>query len=104
MLNALNTIVAISTAFGAGGIGIVRISGQLALKIGEQVSRSSLVPRVASFHSFKDSQDNLIDQGLILFFPAPNSFTGEDISEEEMGEWVDATIDIIVSEVLFTTL
>ena len=81
MLNALNTIVAISTAFGAGGIGIVRISGQLALKIGEQVSRSNLVPRVASFHSFKDSQDNLIDQGLILFFPAPNSFTGEDIIE-----------------------
>ena len=81
MLNASNTIVAISTAFGAGGIGIVRISGSLALKIGEQVSRAQLTPRVASFHSFKDSQDNLIDQGLTLFFPAPNSFTGEDIIE-----------------------
>ena len=81
MLNASNTIVAISTAIGAGGIGIVRISGELALKIGEQVSRSVLVPRIANFHSFKDSQDNLIDQGLILFFPAPNSFTGEDIIE-----------------------
>ncbi|MAS00314.1 MAG: tRNA uridine-5-carboxymethylaminomethyl(34) synthesis GTPase MnmE [Nitrosomonadales bacterium] len=81
MLNALNTIAAISTAVGNGGIGVVRISGELSLKIGEGISGSKLIPRVANFHNFKDSQDNLIDQGLILFFPAPNSFTGEDIIE-----------------------
>ena len=81
MLNGSNTIAAISTAPGAGGIGVVRISGPLALLIGEKISGATLLPRVANFHSFKNSNGALIDQGLILFFSAPNSFTGEDIIE-----------------------
>jgi len=81
MLNGSKTIAAISTASGAGGIGVVRISGPLALEIGQKISGGILPPRVANFHSFKDLNGTLIDQGLILFFPAPNSFTGEDIIE-----------------------
>ena len=81
MLNASKTIAAISTAPGAGGIGVVRISGPVALEIGQKISSSKLLPRIANFHSFKDLNGSLIDQGLILFFPAPNSFTGEDIVE-----------------------
>jgi len=81
MLNGSKTIAAISTASGAGGIGVVRISGSLALEIGQKISGGILPPRVANFHSFKDLNGTLIDQGLILFFPAPNSFTGEDIIE-----------------------
>ena len=81
MLNGSKTIAAISTASGAGGIGVVRISGPLALEIGQKISGGILPPRVANFHSFKDLNGTLIDQGLILFFSAPNSFTGEDIIE-----------------------
>ncbi|MDA9211001.1 tRNA uridine-5-carboxymethylaminomethyl(34) synthesis GTPase MnmE [Methylophilaceae bacterium] len=81
MLNASKTIAAISTAAGAGGIGVIRISGPLALKIGKKISGGELLPRIANFKSFKDLNGSLIDQGLILFFPAPNSFTGEDIIE-----------------------
>ncbi len=81
MLNASKTIAAISTAMGAGGIGVIRISGPLALEIGQKICGSTLIPRVANFHSFKDSNGSLIDQGLILFFSEPNSFTGEDIIE-----------------------
>ena len=81
MLNATKTIAAISTASGAGGIGVVRLSGPLALEIGQQISGSNLKPRIANFHCFKDLNGSLIDQGLILFFPGPNSFTGDDIIE-----------------------
>jgi len=81
MLNGSNTIVAISTAPGAGGIAVVRVSGPLALEIGQKISGAILVPRIANFHNFKDLNGTLIDQGLILFFSAPHSFTGEDIIE-----------------------
>ena len=81
MLNGSNTIAAISTAPGAGGIGVVRVSGPLALEIGQKISGAILVPRIADFHNFKDLNGTLIDQGLILFFSAPHSFTGEDIIE-----------------------
>ena len=81
MLNGSNTIAAISTAHGAGGIGVVRVSGPLALEIGQKISGAILAPRVANFHNFKDLNGTLIDQGLILFFSAPHSFTGEDIIE-----------------------
>jgi len=81
MLNGSNTIAAISTAPGVGGIGVVRISGPLALEIGQKISGSTLLPRIANFHNFKAINGTLIDQGLILFFSAPNSFTGEDIIE-----------------------
>ena len=81
MLNASKTIAAISTAMGAGGIGVIRISGPLALEIGQKICGATLIPRAANFHSFRDLNGSLIDQGLILFFSEPNSFTGEDIIE-----------------------
>ena len=81
MLNDSNTIAAISTPIGAGGIGVIRISGSLALKIGQKISGAKLLPRIANFYSFKDLQGSLIDQGLVLFFPAPNTFTGEEVVE-----------------------
>ena len=81
MLSDLNTIAAISTPMGSGGIGVIRVSGRIAKEIGEKVTGKKLLPRVANFHSFKDLKGNLIDQGLVLFFSAPNSFTGENIVE-----------------------
>jgi len=81
MLNESSTIVAVSTAAGAGGIGVVRLSGTKALEIAQGLCSRKIIPRYAGFHSFIHSDTTTIDQGIVLYFPAPNSFTGEDIIE-----------------------
>ncbi len=76
------TIVAVTTPPGRGGVGIIRLSGQIAYSIALQLSQNSLLlPRTAYYRSFYNAQHELIDQGLILYFKAPNSFTGEDVIE-----------------------
>lgn len=76
-----DVIAAIATAPGRGGIGVVRISGpnlsSLAATLGGKVPEA----RMASFTRFRAADDGLIDEGLLLYFPAPNSFTGEDVIE-----------------------
>ena len=77
----MDTIAAIATATGLGGVGIVRISGQNAAKIGENIVKSLPKPRIAEYMSFLDAEDETIDMGIALYFVAPHSFTGEDIVE-----------------------
>ncbi|NQW80542.1 MAG: tRNA uridine-5-carboxymethylaminomethyl(34) synthesis GTPase MnmE, partial [Polaromonas sp.] len=74
-------IVAIATAPGRGAVGIVRISGKALAPIVESLCGRSLMPRQASYLPFKDARGKVIDQGLALYFPAPHSFTGEDVLE-----------------------
>ena len=76
-----DTIVAISTANGTGAISIVRMSGDKALHIAQQLTKTSFTPRMAKLVKLYDLDDNLIDIPLVLYFKAPNSFTGEDIVE-----------------------
>jgi len=77
-----DTIAAIATAPGRGGVGIIRISGPQAVKIStEVIGRSLAEPRYALFCHFLDQSASIIDEGLSLYFPAPNSFTGEDVVE-----------------------
>ena len=74
-------IAAVSTAPGRGGIGVVRISGpQLELFLRGVVSRP-LAPRSATLADFVDAQGSAIDRGIALYFPAPHSYTGEDVLE-----------------------
>ncbi|SDT01346.1 tRNA modification GTPase trmE [Halopseudomonas litoralis] len=75
-----DTIAAIATAPGQGGVGIVRISGPDALPIARQICRFEPRPRHAHYGAFWD-QDESLDQGLTLYFPGPHSFTGEDVLE-----------------------
>ncbi|QIB50462.1 tRNA uridine-5-carboxymethylaminomethyl(34) synthesis GTPase MnmE [Pseudomonas sp. OIL-1] len=75
-----DTIAAIATAPGQGGVGIVRVSGPGALDVASQVSRLQPVPRHAHFGTLW-TDDQPLDQGLTLFFPGPHSFTGEDVLE-----------------------
>ena len=79
----MSTIAAIATPAGRGGVGIVRISGALALKITEQLTRSKKgpTPREASLSHWYDADGSLIDTGVLLYFQAPNSYTGEDVVE-----------------------
>lgn len=76
-----DTIVAVATAAGTGGVGIVRLSGPLALAIVEKVAGPGVPPRHASHRRFEDDTGGTIDDGLVLAFPAPRSFTGEDVAE-----------------------
>ena len=92
-----DTIVAIATAPGAGGIGIIRLSGEQALSIGTAISGTSLQPRHAHFCAFKDRAGQILDTGICLFFPAPNSFTGEHIVEIQ-AHGSPVILDLIVKE------
>ena len=81
MLNH-NNIVAIATATGFAGIGVVRISGVSLQKLAVTITnKTTIMPRVATYSKFYDKNHEVIDSGLILYFPHPNSFTGEDIIE-----------------------
>ena len=76
------TITAIATPQGRGGVGVIRLSGPNAFAIAEAFTNKPLpAPRMAGFRQFKDAQDEVIDEGLILCFKAPHSFTGEDVVE-----------------------
>lgn len=75
------TIAAIATPPGRGGVGIVRISGPRASDIAVSVVGKMLQPRYASYLDFYDGEDCVIDSGIALLFAAPHSFTGEDVLE-----------------------
>src|SRR5262249_54136021 len=74
-------IAAIATAPGRGAVGIVRVSGKGLAAVMQALCGRSLKPREATYLPFLDAQGQAIDQGLALFFPAPHSFTGEDVLE-----------------------
>ena len=81
MTRATDTIVAIATAAGAGGVGIVRLSGPAAHAIGETLGGRQLAPRQARYARFADGDGEVIDDGIALYFRGPASFTGEDVVE-----------------------
>jgi tRNA modification GTPase len=76
-----DTIVAIATATGRGGIGVVRVSGPAAAQFAQLICSKALQPRQATYCDFLDSQNHPIDSGIALWFAAPYSFTGEDVLE-----------------------
>ena len=79
--NDSDTIAAIATPSGRGGIGVIRISGPLIPLIARAVLGKVPKPRRAQFLSFLDADGSDIDHGIVLYFPSPHSFTGEDVLE-----------------------
>lgn len=79
--SAQETIFAIATPSGIGGIGVIRISGPSARRLGEAVAGITLTPRHAHFCQFLDESGLAVDSGIALHFPGPASFTGEDVVE-----------------------
>jgi tRNA modification GTPase len=75
------TIAAIATPPGMGGVGIVRVSGPLACSIADGVLGRVPETRRAAFGVFREADGAFIDEGLVLYFQAPRSFTGEDVLE-----------------------
>ena len=76
-----DTIAAVATAPGRGGIGVVRVSGSGLLDMAQRLAGVAPAPRQAHLATFRDASGEAIDQGILLYFPAPHSFTGEDVLE-----------------------
>ena len=76
-----DVIAAIATAPGRGGIGVVRVSGNALQTYAAPLIPRTLTPRYAAYTPFLDAAGQAIDEGLALFFPAPHSYTGEDVLE-----------------------
>ena len=81
MSSANETIVAVATPPGRGGVGVVRISGEGTRAIAKALCGIEPKPRRAGLATFTGADGETIDRGLVLFFPAPRSFTGEDVLE-----------------------
>ena len=77
----VETIAAVATAQGRGGVGIVRVSGPLASTLAQAICQRELQPRYAHYGPFFADAQQVLDEGLALYFPGPNSFTGEDVLE-----------------------
>ena len=94
-----DTIAAIATAPGAGAVGVLRVSGAHAGPIAEAVVGRVPAPRRARLAEFRDGDGVAIDQGLALWFPAPGSFTGEDVLELQ-GHGGPQVLDLLLRRVL----
>lgn len=95
------TIYALSSGSGKGGVAVIRVSGTQALKIFNQMTGiENPKPRYAYFSALKNKQNNIIDHSLILYFKGPNSFTGEDVVEFQVhgGRSVIESIFLALSE------
>ena len=99
MLNHTDTIAAIATPSGYGGVGIIRISGLLVADIAKQLLSKPITPRHAVYSSFLDYDGSIIDSGIALYFPNPHSYTGEDILELQ-GHGGVVVLDMVLRRVL----
>lgn len=97
MLNT-DTIAAIATATGRGGVGIVRVSGPKARLVSETLLKQKLQARFAHYCPFYSTSGEILDQGIALFFPGPNSFTGEDVLELQ-GHGGPVILDLLLREI-----
>ena len=77
------TIFALSSGPGISGVAIIRVSGLGTKNVIKKLTKEDLpIPRVATTKKFKEfNNNNIIDEGILLWFPAPNSYTGEDMAE-----------------------
>ncbi len=94
-----DSIVAVATAPGVGGIGVVRLSGPAVSEIATAVLGRLPAPRHATFAAFTGADGEAIDSGIALYFPGPNSFTGEDVLELQ-GHGGPVVLDLVVQRVL----
>ncbi|MEE9452666.1 MAG: tRNA uridine-5-carboxymethylaminomethyl(34) synthesis GTPase MnmE [Gammaproteobacteria bacterium] len=94
-----DTIVAQATPPGRGGISIVRVSGAKVQSIAQAIIKKIPTPRLAEHHHFKDQNNDLIDMGIVLYFPAPHSFTGEEVLEFQ-GHGSPIVVDRLIASIL----
>ncbi|KQN53947.1 tRNA uridine-5-carboxymethylaminomethyl(34) synthesis GTPase MnmE [Erwinia sp. E602] len=94
-----DTIVAQATPPGRGGVGILRISGQKAAEVAQLLLGKLPKPRYADYLPFRDADGSVLDQGIALWFPGPNSFTGEDVLELQ-GHGGPVILDLLLKRIV----
>lgn len=94
-----DTIVAQATPPGRGGVGILRVSGRQAKEVAMALLGKLPKPRYADYLPFKDTDGSVLDQGIALYFPGPNSFTGEDVLELQ-GHGGPVILDLLLKRIL----
>ncbi|WP_455198635.1 tRNA uridine-5-carboxymethylaminomethyl(34) synthesis GTPase MnmE [Kaarinaea lacus] len=94
-----DTIAAQATPPGRGGVGIIRVSGPAVKTITEAILGRLPEARRAEFLAYRDASGDVIDEGLAIYFPAPNSFTGEDVVELQ-GHGGPVVMDVLLKRVL----
>lgn len=94
-----DTIAAVATPPGRGGVGILRVSGPLCPDLALQILGRTPNPRRACFTGFRDANADLIDEGIALYFPAPHSYTGEPVLELQ-GHGSPVVMDLLLQRVL----
>lgn len=99
LFNEKSTIVAQATAPGRGGVGIIRVSGPEAKNVAQAILGKIPEIRKAEYLSFMDTDNQVLDQGIALFFQAPNSFTGEDVIEFQ-GHGGPVILDMLLKAIL----
>ena len=99
MAAAADTICAVATPSGRGGISIIRLSGQQSVAVAEQLLGFKPSPRHAHYGPFHGHNGDVIDTGITLYFPGPDSFTGEDVVEFQ-GHGGPFIMDILLQEIL----
>ena len=98
---ATDTIAAIATAPGSGGIGVVRVSGPASSSIARAVLGQCPEPRRAAYLTFFEADRQVIDRGIAIYFSAPNSYTGEDVLELQ-GHGGPAVLQLLLKRCLDT--
>lgn len=93
------TIAAVATPPGRGGVGIIRVSGPLVSVVADTILGKLPLPRLAEYLTFKDNTGQMIDTGLAIYFPNPHSFTGEDVLELH-GHGGPVVLDMLLRSVL----
>jgi len=99
MSTHIDTIAAIATPPGRGGVGIIRVSGPQTKQLSQAILKKVPKARYAYFSPFYDHNDEVMDEGLALWFPGPNSFTGEDVLELQ-GHGGPVVLDRILKRLL----
>ncbi|WP_343377702.1 tRNA uridine-5-carboxymethylaminomethyl(34) synthesis GTPase MnmE [Buchnera aphidicola (Formosaphis micheliae)] len=94
-----DTIVAQITPQGRGAVGIVRVSGVKSSNVAKEILGKVPIPRYIHYASFLDSKKNIIDKGIALWFPGPNSYTGEDVLELQ-GHGNPIILDVLVKSII----
>lgn len=94
-----DTIVAVATPSGRGGVGIIRVSGNLCSEIAIAILGKVPSPRKATYTEFKSAQQEILDNGIAIYFPAPHSFTGEHVLEFQ-GHGGPIVLDMVLQRCL----
>ncbi|VFP87392.1 tRNA modification GTPase MnmE [Candidatus Erwinia haradaeae] len=98
-MNYSDTIVAEATPPGRGSVGILRVSGNESARVAQKILKKLPQARYAEYLEFYDQDDCVLDKGIALWFPAPYSFTGEDVLELQ-GHGGPVILDLILKNIL----